>query len=118
MNSVCSYASVALLKGEVYVFGGGDGRTWYNADVEMFDLRLERWIGMLSLRQKRFSLAAAEIDGVLYVAGGFDGKDYLRYALVVMMAMQWFQASKFMMHAGVAAGDTVLDTVSYLSLIM
>ncbi|KAJ0087623.1 hypothetical protein Patl1_31439 [Pistacia atlantica] len=45
--------------------------------LKCFDLKLERWIGMLSPRQKRFSLAAAEIDGVLYATGGFDGKDYL-----------------------------------------
>ncbi|KAJ0028385.1 hypothetical protein Pint_34969 [Pistacia integerrima] len=29
---------------------------------------------------QRFSLAAAEIDGVLYATGGFDGKDYLKMA--------------------------------------
>ncbi|KAJ0027992.1 hypothetical protein Pint_34959 [Pistacia integerrima] len=80
MNSVRSYASVALLNGEIYVFGGGDRRTWYNTDVDMSDLKLERWIGMLSLQQKRFSFAAAEIDGVLYPTGGFDGKDYLNSA--------------------------------------
>ncbi|XP_044484727.1 uncharacterized protein LOC123210430 isoform X2 [Mangifera indica] len=37
MNFVRSFASVALLNGEVYVFGGGDGCTWYNTAQVMMN---------------------------------------------------------------------------------
>lgn len=30
MNSIRSYASVAMFNDELYVFGGGDGHSWYN----------------------------------------------------------------------------------------
>ncbi|OWM81670.1 hypothetical protein CDL15_Pgr007708 [Punica granatum] len=44
MNSVRSYASVAKLNEELYVFGGGDGHSWYET--------------------------AADLDGSIYVIGG------------------------------------------------
>lgn len=33
MSSVRSYSSVAQLNGELYVFGGGDGYTWYETGM-------------------------------------------------------------------------------------
>lgn len=33
MSSVRSYASAAQLNGEIYVFGGGDGYSWYDTGI-------------------------------------------------------------------------------------
>ena len=35
MSSVRSYASAALLNGELYVFGGGDGYSWYDTGISL-----------------------------------------------------------------------------------
>lgn len=34
---------------------------------------------------QRFSLAAAELNGVLYATGGYDGNGYLRYDLTLLV---------------------------------
>lgn len=39
MKSVRSYASVAWLNSELYVFGGGDGSMWYNTGINIRFLR-------------------------------------------------------------------------------
>ncbi|XP_020549532.1 kelch-like protein 1 isoform X2 [Sesamum indicum] len=91
MSSARSYASVASFNGDLYVFGGGTGSTWYDtvgggngvecfSDVEMFDPCVGRWISARSMLEKRFALAAVELNGALYVVGGYDGNDYLKSA--------------------------------------
>ncbi|GJN37391.1 hypothetical protein PR202_gb26338 [Eleusine coracana subsp. coracana] len=57
MSSVRAYAFVAALKDQIYVFGGGDGSSWYHT-------------GKYS---KQFAPAAVELNGALYVTGGYDG---------------------------------------------
>ncbi|KAL7107568.1 hypothetical protein ACP275_06G063000 [Erythranthe tilingii] len=125
-----SYASVAKLNGDLYIFGGVDDGIWYDtvesynpmsnkwvqrpslskkkgslagaslyekiyaigggngvecfSEVELLDLNIGSWIPAQSMLEKlvlflqRFSHAAADINGVLYVAGGYNGRDYLR----------------------------------------
>ncbi|KAL0299340.1 UNVERIFIED_CONTAM: B2 protein [Sesamum radiatum] len=46
------------------------------------DSQLKQMLKVDSLEHElRFGPAAADINGAIYVAGGYDGKDYLRYAL-------------------------------------
>lgn len=46
----------------------------------MFDPCVGRWISARSMLEKRFALAAVELNGALYVVGGYDGNDYLKSA--------------------------------------
>ncbi|KAK4345645.1 hypothetical protein RND71_035821 [Anisodus tanguticus] len=111
MNSVRSYASVAKLYGELYVFRGRTGRLWYDT-VESYSPADNEWTLRSSLHTKkgtlasatlkdkffaidsgngidcfsevdyykRFSLAAAELNGALYAVGGYDVSNYLATA--------------------------------------
>lgn len=36
MSSARSYASAAMLNGELYIFGGGDGHSWYNTGIKSY----------------------------------------------------------------------------------
>lgn len=36
MSSARSYASAAMLNGELYIFGGGDGNSWYNTGIKSY----------------------------------------------------------------------------------
>ncbi|KAJ8533900.1 hypothetical protein K7X08_007224 [Anisodus acutangulus] len=111
MNSVRSYASVAKMYGELYVFRGRTGRLWYDT-VESYSPADNEWTLRSSLHTKkgtlasatlkdkffaidsgngidcfsevdyykRFSLAAAELNGALYAVGGYDVSNYLATA--------------------------------------
>ncbi|KAJ6299812.1 hypothetical protein OIU76_020743 [Salix suchowensis] len=102
MSSVRSYASVVQFHEELYVFGGGNGQLWYDTvesynpandqwtphpsltkkkgNVEMLVIDIGKWIPTRSMLQKRFALAAVELNGVVYATGGFDGSDYSKTA--------------------------------------
>ncbi|KAK1306067.1 hypothetical protein QJS10_CPA10g01803 [Acorus calamus] len=74
-----SLAGVSL-HDKIFAVGGGY-MSEFLSDVEMFDPALNRWINMQPMYQKRLAPAAAELNDILYVAGGYDGIDYLKYAL-------------------------------------
>lgn len=93
--------AAATTHNKIFAMGGGNGIDCFS-DVEMLDLDVGRWIRTQSMLQKvknlvckkeillfvvpdcaallfqRFSLAAAELNGVLYATGGYDGNGYLR----------------------------------------
>ncbi|RZC73321.1 hypothetical protein C5167_048802 [Papaver somniferum] len=77
------------LHNKIFAIGGGDGVNCYS-DVEMFDPVVGTWIHTQSIElrpgvqlalglvvNERFSGAAAELNGVVYATGGFDGDNYL-----------------------------------------
>ncbi|KAJ0088540.1 hypothetical protein Patl1_31458 [Pistacia atlantica] len=74
MNSVRSYASVALLNGEVYVLGGGDGRTWYNT-VESYNPANDEWTPCPSLNKAKGGLGGVTFDNKIYAIGGGNSVD-------------------------------------------
>ncbi|KAE8709306.1 Beta-propeller [Hibiscus syriacus] len=65
----------------MFVAGGGNGVECFS-DAEMFDPNIGKWIPTQSLLHKRFALAAAEVNGILYVSGGYNGNQYLKFLLV------------------------------------
>lgn len=99
MSSVRSYASVAQLNGELYVFGGGDGYMWYDTgmssyrlfknvfagiqvlltylstscEVESYSPANDQWTLRPSMNQKKGSLAGATLDNKIFSIGGGNG---------------------------------------------
>lgn len=47
----------------------------------------------LGLYFQRFSLAAAELNGALYVTGGYDGIDYLMLVSVILLTLEYLELS-------------------------
>lgn len=71
---------VAELGGHIYAMGGGrGGPTSINLDtVEVFTPDLNAWHSGATMREARFTTAAAAVNGAIYITGGFDGGEYLR----------------------------------------
>jgi outer membrane protein assembly factor BamB len=65
-------AAGALLRGSVFVFGGGAGES--TATVQRFDLRTRRGAVVARLPRALSDLAAATIGPAAYLVGGFDGR--------------------------------------------
>jgi hypothetical protein len=61
------------LNGKVYVVGG-DG-----ASVEQFNPQTREWSLLPPMRQSRYGCAAAILNGLLFVVGGYDGKNCLQH---------------------------------------
>nr|XP_016436437.1 PREDICTED: uncharacterized protein LOC107762580 [Nicotiana tabacum] len=74
MSSVRSYASVAKLCGELYVFGGGTGSLWYDT-VESYNPADNEWTLHPSLNKKKGSLAGATLKDKIFAIGGSNGID-------------------------------------------
>ncbi|KAL2901111.1 B2 protein [Bienertia sinuspersici] len=78
--------AAAKLYDKIFAIGGGNGIHCFS-DVEMFDIDVGRWISARSMLQKRFDLAAVELNGVIYAVGAMMekticGKDgYDMYAI-------------------------------------
>ncbi|XP_017977265.1 PREDICTED: uncharacterized protein LOC18597448 isoform X2 [Theobroma cacao] len=62
----------AQLNGELYVFGGGDGYSWYDT-VESYSPSSDEWTRCPSLKEKKGSLAGAALDGKIFAIGGGNG---------------------------------------------
>ncbi|PKI34133.1 hypothetical protein CRG98_045488 [Punica granatum] len=74
MNSVRSYASVAKLNEELYVFGGGDGHSWYET-VDCYSVAENTWTSKPSLNLSRGSLGGAVLNDNIFALGGGNGLD-------------------------------------------
>ena len=62
----------ALVRGSVFVFGGGAGQS--TRTVQRFDLRTRRGAVVAQLPHALSDLAAATIGSTVYLVGGFDGR--------------------------------------------
>ncbi|XP_002264808.1 uncharacterized protein LOC100267149 isoform X3 [Vitis vinifera] len=67
-----SYASVAVLNGELYIFGGGNGSEWYDT-VEAYNLVSNEWTLRAPLNKEKGSLAGATLNGKIFALGGGNG---------------------------------------------
>jgi outer membrane protein assembly factor BamB len=65
-------AAGALLRGSVFVFGGGAGES--TSTVQRFDLRTRKGSVVAQLPHALSDLAAATIGSTAYLVGGFDGR--------------------------------------------
>lgn len=63
MSSARSYTGVAALNDHIYVFGGGDGSSWYNT-VECYNRVSNEWMACPRLKQKKGSLAGATLNAI------------------------------------------------------
>ncbi|KAF3659075.1 putative UDP-glycosyltransferase 76E1-like [Capsicum annuum] len=71
MNLVRSYASVAKLGGELFVFGGGvgTGSLWYDT-VESYSPADNKWTFRSPLNKRKGSLAGATLNDKIFAIGG------------------------------------------------
>ncbi|KAK7852756.1 influenza virus ns1a-binding protein like protein a [Quercus suber] len=69
LNQKKGSLAAATIDNKIFAIGGG---TMWNA--------FQIWIATRSMLQKRFAVAAVELNGALYASGGYDGKDYLMSA--------------------------------------
>uniref|UniRef100_A0A0D9UX50 DCD domain-containing protein n=1 Tax=Leersia perrieri TaxID=77586 RepID=A0A0D9UX50_9ORYZ len=72
LNRKKGFLAGATLNDRIFAIGGGAGSRSFS-EVEMFDPAVGKWMYSLSMQQPRLAPAAAELNGVLYVTGGFDG---------------------------------------------
>ncbi|XP_074302099.1 uncharacterized protein LOC141633542 isoform X3 [Silene latifolia] len=75
MSSVRSYASVARLKGEIYVIGGCSGGShglWYDT-VERYSPLYNEWTMPACLNKKKGNLSAVTLHDKIFALGGGDG---------------------------------------------
>ncbi len=71
----CAYA-LAALEGQLYLFGGWDGRD-YVADVFIYDPQTDAWHTGQPMAARRGFAAAVAVGGKILVLGGWDGKTAL-----------------------------------------
>ncbi|MFQ5593605.1 MAG: LuxR C-terminal-related transcriptional regulator [Anaerolineae bacterium] len=71
-ESLCAYA-IAALEGNVYVFGGWDGKGYRN-QVYAYDPDEDAWSTATPMPTARGYAGAAAIEGQIYVVGGYDGR--------------------------------------------
>ncbi|KAI3458484.1 hypothetical protein Pfo_015147 [Paulownia fortunei] len=67
-----SYASVAKLNGELYIFGGVHDGVWYDT-VESYNPTSNQWVQRPSLNKKKGSLAGASVHEKIFAIGGGNG---------------------------------------------
>jgi N-acetylneuraminic acid mutarotase len=76
MPSVHAYLAVAVIDNQLYAVGGWDGvgnvPHWVNK-LEVYDPLTDTWTPKKDMPVSSGNLAAAAIDGKLYVVGGFNG---------------------------------------------
>ncbi|XAR55778.1 hypothetical protein NMG60_11035979 [Bertholletia excelsa] len=75
MNSIRSYASIAKLNGELYIYGGGNGGQFWYETVESYDPVNNQWTQRPSLNVKKGSLAGATLNDKIFAVGGGNGVD-------------------------------------------
>lgn len=71
-QGVCAYA-IAALEGNIYVFGGWNGKGFID-DVLVYDPDEDEWSRASSMPTARGYAGAAAIEGQIYVVGGYDGR--------------------------------------------
>ncbi|KAK6156079.1 hypothetical protein DH2020_010327 [Rehmannia glutinosa] len=69
-----SYASVAKLNGELYVFGGVLDGVWYDT-VESYNPIINQWTQRPYLNQRKGSMAGASVHEKIFAIGGGNGVD-------------------------------------------
>jgi len=70
-------ARAAVLRGRIYVAGGIDGKGQPTAHVYRYDPASDSWESVADLPAPRHHMALAVMgDSVLYVIGGFSGKEF------------------------------------------
>ncbi|XP_047054911.1 kelch-like protein 22 [Lolium rigidum] len=72
MSSARAYAAVAAFNEHLFVFGGGDGDSWYNT-VESYNRVSNVWITCPCLKQNKGGLAGATLNGKIFAIGGGNG---------------------------------------------
>ncbi|OEL14140.1 Kelch-like protein 17, partial [Dichanthelium oligosanthes] len=99
MSSARAYAAVAALKDHIYIFGGGDGSSWYHSgkhsnmiecqvfyisskllticmsfiEVECYSRGGNRWMTCPRLKHGKGSLAGTTLNDKIFAIGGGDG---------------------------------------------
>ncbi|KAI7990592.1 Kelch-like protein 2 [Camellia lanceoleosa] len=84
MIFVRSYASAAILNGELYIFGGRDRDIWHDT-VESYNAISDQWVSHPLLNQRKRSLAGASLYNKIFAVGG--GNEVECYSEVEMLDM-------------------------------
>ncbi|KAG9139173.1 hypothetical protein Leryth_024668 [Lithospermum erythrorhizon] len=72
MNSARAYASAAKLNGQLYIFGGGDGSSWFDT---VYNPAQDQWTPCPPLNGKKGSLATVTWNDKIFSIGGGDGME-------------------------------------------
>ncbi|XP_048135216.1 uncharacterized protein LOC115743690 isoform X2 [Rhodamnia argentea] len=83
MRSVRSQASVAKLRGELYVFGGVHDDVWHNT-VESYSQEYDKWTELPSMIRKRGSLAGVSLNDKIFAIGGAGAAECEPFSVVEM----------------------------------
>ncbi|CAH8570472.1 unnamed protein product [Heterobilharzia americana] len=71
------YVSVVYSNNHIYALGGHNGENQGRLDsAERYILNENLWQSITSMNRVRSDAAAAELNGKVYVAGGFEGRHY------------------------------------------
>ncbi|KAL3700377.1 hypothetical protein R1sor_018399 [Riccia sorocarpa] len=65
-------AGASVLNDNIYVFGGGDGSSWYDT-VERYDRRKNEWRPCASMNTQRGSIGGVTVGDRIYAVGGGNG---------------------------------------------
>ncbi|CAK9136691.1 unnamed protein product [Ilex paraguariensis] len=112
MGSVRSYASVARLNGELYVFGGGNGSLWYDT-VESYNPANNQWTLCPSLNEKKGSLAGATLNGKIFALGGGNGIECFSDVEMFDLDVGCWISTRSMLQRRFALAATELNGVLY-----
>lgn len=116
MKTAREGASVAVLDGKIYLFGGGadsDTNDHYNLS-EVFDTKTNTWTVLPSMKFKRLNATSTVLDGKIYIFGGSDGRQFLTNGEVFNPATNTWSLTASMNAPIYRAGSAVINGKIYL----
>jgi len=119
MSSQRQGAAAVTLRGLLYVVGGYNGSKFGNNgilnSVEVYDPATSRWQGAPAMKHRRQEPVAAELNGKLYVAGGWDGSNRLSSVECFdYTTATWSQVSTPLQYGRTSAAAAVSDGMLYI----
>ena len=108
MPAALGYIQAALIGEKIYVPGGCNAAGTPTGQLEIYDPRLDRWEAGPPLPQAECGYALADMEGHLYLFGGWDGKTALAGTWIFdPLGEQWSRGSPMPAPASYAAAQAV-----------
>ncbi|KAF3433326.1 hypothetical protein FNV43_RR24428 [Rhamnella rubrinervis] len=114
MNLVRSYASAAKFNGQIYVFGGGDGKMWYDT-VESYDPVRNQWSRCPPLTQRKGSLAGVSYNDKIFAIGGGNGFECLSDVEMFDLNVGRWIPTRSMLHKRFAPAAAEINGAVYVA---
>ncbi|PON70273.1 BTB-kelch protein [Parasponia andersonii] len=113
MRFVRSYASVANLNGEVYVFGGVYDNVCYD-EVESYNPVSNQWTSCPSLNEKKGNLAGVSFDDKIYAIGGGNGAECFSAVEIFDVNNERWIPTRSMLHKRFAPAAAEINGTVYV----